>query len=252
MLLYSAYIAYFAVFSYRGICLCMYYFVDTQITRTINIQMCFSIKLNLLPLAKNDGPYRVTQWTLNDVKTTKMHKTVIPNTFTFCMASSWCEGIFFAFSPVKYKENVCVTYMNMLMNMCYTHEYDYEYVLHTRIWLWICVTYMNMLICVTHMNMITNMCYIHEYDYECVLHTWIWLWICVTYMNMIMNMCYMHEYAYEYVLHTWIWLWICVDTWIWLWICVTYMNMIMNMIQKTAVSWDEDGNKYQTCLWLKI
>jgi len=43
----------------------MYCFVDTGM---INVQVYFSIKLNLLPLAKNDGPYRVTQLTLNDLK----------------------------------------------------------------------------------------------------------------------------------------------------------------------------------------
>jgi len=68
ILLYNTCIAYFAVFSCSGMCLCMYCFVDTPTTGTINVQMYFSIKLNLLPMAKNDGPYRVTQLTLNDFK----------------------------------------------------------------------------------------------------------------------------------------------------------------------------------------
>lgn len=61
-------IAYFAVFSYVGMCLRMYCFVDSQITGTINIKVQFSIKVNLLSLAKSDGTYRVTQLTLNDFK----------------------------------------------------------------------------------------------------------------------------------------------------------------------------------------
>ena len=68
ILLYSTYIAYFAVFSYRRIRLCMYCFLDTQITGTINIKICFPFKLNLLSLTQNDGLYRVTQLTLNDFK----------------------------------------------------------------------------------------------------------------------------------------------------------------------------------------
>jgi hypothetical protein len=68
ILLYRTYIAYFAVFSYRGMYLRMYCFADIPVTGTINIQIYFSIKLNLLPLAKNYGPYRVTQLTINDFK----------------------------------------------------------------------------------------------------------------------------------------------------------------------------------------